>query len=259
MGNVIGFAHLAKSLGNNQPFFALQARGLDGKTEPFTSFIEMAKFYVEAIRKLQPHGPYYLGGFCFGGTLAVEMARILQQAGEVVPIVITVQSRTLSYPRFPTNTSKLTRLTYKLIRRLQAETAAIAEKGQTPIHRHIADRWQRINTLLLAALQPSTLPLIRKIVSRRNSSKAIHQIHLENCHRHAFRSHQTLPYTGNLAVIRAEKQPLGIQPDPSMGWNNLIKGNLSTHSVPGHEFGMFNPPRVHLLAHLIRPYITPTP
>jgi amino acid adenylation domain-containing protein len=258
MGNVIGFAPLAKSLGPNQPFFALQARGLDGKTEPFTNFIDMARYYVDAIRTLQPHGPYHLGGFCFGGTLAIEMARLLQQKGEPVPIVITVQSRTLSYPQFSPNTSPLTKITSRIVRRLQSETAAITERGKTPLLRHLADRCQRIHILLIAKIEPRTLPLLRKIGYHRESSSATRQIHLEHCHRRAFRSHHTLPYNGNVAVIRAERQPLGIQPDPSMGWKHIVQGKLFTHSIPGHELGMFNPPRVHLLANLIRPYLTPS-
>ena len=54
-GNVLIFAQLARLLGLDQPFYGLQARGLDGIEEPFISVPEMARHYAE-IRTLRPKG-----------------------------------------------------------------------------------------------------------------------------------------------------------------------------------------------------------
>ena len=48
----------------------------------------MARFYLEEVRALQPHGPYYLGGYCFGGNVAYEMARQLRAQGERVAQIL---------------------------------------------------------------------------------------------------------------------------------------------------------------------------
>jgi thioesterase domain-containing protein len=47
----------------------------------------MAELYVQEIRRVQPHGPYFLGGYCMGGTVALEMALRLTQMGEKVALL----------------------------------------------------------------------------------------------------------------------------------------------------------------------------
>ena len=87
-GNVLVFAQLAKLLGVDQPFFGLQARGLDGKEAPFTSVPEMARHYIGEIRTVRPHGPYIVLGLCTGGLIAYEMAQQLREQGETATLVM---------------------------------------------------------------------------------------------------------------------------------------------------------------------------
>ena len=87
-GNVLIFAHLARLLGLDQPFYGLQARGLDGKEAPFTLVPEMARYYVAEIRALRHQGPYVLAGICTGGLIAYEMAQQLSEQGEAVTLVV---------------------------------------------------------------------------------------------------------------------------------------------------------------------------
>ncbi|MEZ4868985.1 MAG: amino acid adenylation domain-containing protein [Caldilineaceae bacterium] len=87
VGIVSYLAPLARSLGTDQPFYALQARGLDGHTPPHTAIEEMAAAYVAAIRQVQPQGPYLLGGHSLGGKIAFAMAQELQRQGETVALV----------------------------------------------------------------------------------------------------------------------------------------------------------------------------
>jgi amino acid adenylation domain-containing protein len=75
--------NLARGLGDQQPFFALQPHGLDGGPVPST--IEaMADRHLRSLREVQPKGPYLLGGYCNGGTIAFELARRLKSQGERV-------------------------------------------------------------------------------------------------------------------------------------------------------------------------------
>jgi thioesterase domain-containing protein/acyl carrier protein len=87
-GNVLVFAQLAKLLGLDQPFYGLQARGLDGKETPFTSVPEMARHYIAEIRTVRPHGPYIVLGICTGGLIAYEMAQQLLEQGETASLVM---------------------------------------------------------------------------------------------------------------------------------------------------------------------------
>lgn len=91
-GAVFSYVELAQSLGPDQPFLALQARGLDGRNEPFSNLEEMAAAYVRAIRTVQPEGPYRLGGWSFGGAVAFEMARCLRATGARVDLLALLDS-----------------------------------------------------------------------------------------------------------------------------------------------------------------------
>jgi len=87
-GNVLIFAQLARLLGLDQPFYGLQARGLDGIEAPFISVPEMARHYIAEIRTLRPQGPYVVAGVCTGGLIAYEMAQQLLEQGEAVTLVV---------------------------------------------------------------------------------------------------------------------------------------------------------------------------
>jgi oxalate---CoA ligase len=87
-GEVLGFVALARAVGAGCSFFGIRGRGLDGGEAPHESIDEMAAGYVDAVREIQPRGPYALGGFCLGATLAIEMASRLEAMGETASLVV---------------------------------------------------------------------------------------------------------------------------------------------------------------------------
>jgi amino acid adenylation domain-containing protein len=91
-GNAVGFGQLARHLGPEQPFYALQPRGLDGRTRLHTSVEAMARHCLTEVRGVQPEGPYLLGGRCLGGLIAFEMARRLEAIGEEVALLVVLDS-----------------------------------------------------------------------------------------------------------------------------------------------------------------------
>jgi amino acid adenylation domain-containing protein len=81
--------HFMQLLGNNQPAWAFQARGLDGLHEPHSTVEDMAAEYLGEMRMQRPHGPYFLGSLCAGVYIAIIMARWLREAGEtVLPLLL---------------------------------------------------------------------------------------------------------------------------------------------------------------------------
>jgi thioesterase domain-containing protein len=86
-GGVLGYRDLAAFIGLDQPFYGLQAFGQDGRGEFDTSIEAMASRYIDAMRSQQPNGPYRIGGYCFGGLVAYEMARQLEKVGEKVSVL----------------------------------------------------------------------------------------------------------------------------------------------------------------------------
>ena len=91
-GNSVGFGALARRLGDDQPFYALQPRGLNGGAPLHGSVEAMAVHYVREIKRIQPRGPYLLGGRCLGGVVAYEMARHLEACGERVELLAVLDS-----------------------------------------------------------------------------------------------------------------------------------------------------------------------
>jgi len=91
-GWVMEFRDLAGLLGPEQPFYALQARGRDGGAMGPASVEAMAAAYLEEIHTVQPSGPYALGGWSFGGLVAYDMARQLEDAGEAVSLLVLIDT-----------------------------------------------------------------------------------------------------------------------------------------------------------------------
>jgi thioesterase domain-containing protein len=91
-GNILNLRHLAMLIGDGRAVYGIQALGLREGEEPHRRFEDMAEAYIEEIRRVQPHGPYLLGGFSGGGVTAFEMAHQIEAAGEKVDAVIMLDS-----------------------------------------------------------------------------------------------------------------------------------------------------------------------
>jgi pimeloyl-ACP methyl ester carboxylesterase len=97
-GTVIELDALGKQIRTDSPVYAIQARGLDGAEAPIESVSEMAAFYLDAIRQVQPVGPYYLAGYSFGGLVALEMARSLGEKDVALLLMIDSYALPTTWP-----------------------------------------------------------------------------------------------------------------------------------------------------------------
>ena len=80
----LSFQELADHLGEDQPFYGLEYAGMDGDSDPHKRIEEIAKKNISEIKQLQPYGPYFVGGMCFGGLVAYEMAQQLKKSNQEV-------------------------------------------------------------------------------------------------------------------------------------------------------------------------------
>jgi phthiocerol/phenolphthiocerol synthesis type-I polyketide synthase E len=90
-GNVLIYCDLTQALGAEQPVYGLEMPP-DEQSEPPQSVEALAQRYLAAIRTVQPHGPYALGGASFGGLVAWEVAHMLREQGEPVGFVALVDT-----------------------------------------------------------------------------------------------------------------------------------------------------------------------
>ncbi len=89
---VFKFNDFGRLLDKDQPFYGLQARGVNGVHEPLDSIPVIAGQYVSEILKRNPDGPYSLSGYSFGGIIALEMAKQLQAMGKKVTLLAMIDS-----------------------------------------------------------------------------------------------------------------------------------------------------------------------
>ncbi|MBS4097956.1 MAG: amino acid adenylation domain-containing protein [Sulfuricella sp.] len=91
-GRVLCYVKLAQALGEDQPVYGFQARGFETGQEPYADIREMAADYRNALKTVQPHGPYQILGWSGGAIVAFEIARQLQEAGDPVALLALVDA-----------------------------------------------------------------------------------------------------------------------------------------------------------------------
>src|SRR5207249_681366 len=91
-GSVMDFYQVVKQMPLPHPIHGMQGKGIDGVEESFERIEDMAQFYFDAIRDVQPHGPYLLIGYSLGGLVTLEMAQRLAQSREEVALLAMLDS-----------------------------------------------------------------------------------------------------------------------------------------------------------------------
>ncbi|HZZ43680.1 MAG TPA: AMP-binding protein [Tepidisphaeraceae bacterium] len=90
------FAELPVILGDDRPVYALDLPA--GRNDTAAGIGALAEYAIQQIRLTQPVGPYHLAGYCAGGVIAYEVARILREAGQEVAIVVLFDTFGPDYP-----------------------------------------------------------------------------------------------------------------------------------------------------------------
>ncbi len=244
-GNVLMYRDLAHRLGPDQPVYGLQSQGLDGK-QPFHTRIEdMASYYLKEIQSVQPEGPYFLGGYCMGGTVALEMAQQLHEQGQGVALLALLE--TYNWANLP-DRSFLDGVYY------------YAQK--------IEFHWR--NFLLLKSKEKLVF-----IQEKAKVAKSREKVWFETIKsKHGHKSHQGngqnlslsklwetndraadnyVPqvYPGRITQFRPIKQYRRYD-GPELGWDKLAAGGLEIHELPVYPAGMLVEPFVSVLAEKLK-------
>ncbi len=232
-GDVSIYQDLARHLAPDQPFYGLQSQGLDGNRPPLTRIEDMAALYLEEIRKLQPQGPYFLGGYRMGGTIALEMAQQLQKSGEVVGFLALFD--TINWSRVPPP-SVLSRGYYVFQQwKFRAANLLRARSGEVRVAPEKPAR-QQVSPLS-AAEAPSEPSL--------SESFALKQVWEAN--NRARSQYVSRSYAGAITDFRPVKQ-YGLYAKPEMKWDLLAQGGQEIVSLPVYPPDMLRDPFVKHLA-----------
>jgi acyl transferase domain-containing protein/thioesterase domain-containing protein len=243
-GNVLLYRNLASHLGPDQPVYGLQAAGLDGHSPIDSKFEHVASRYIEEIRKVQPAGPYLLGGYCLGGTIALEVARQLREAGESIGLLAMIENFNIKSVRWPLPlplraVNRILNPFYHLQNLLAAEGASkwnfFGEKARTEFRRakisaHVA---------LARAQHWFGMP------------SEYHHLKVADAFDKALTQYQINPYPGKLTIFMAKRRLAGMG-DPLGGWGQVAEGGMQLIILPISARGSLVEPHVQVLAARLR-------
>ena len=252
-GNVLEYRLLANYLGDDQPFYGLQAQGLDGKSISNFTIGQMATAYIQEIKTVQPYGPYYLGGYCLGGLVAFEMAHQLQNRGEqVAPLILISTSTPDHLRRLKPNISVPQKALYRCLDRFQLEIDNLSVLGFRGKLRHLLDRFTRT----YGDIQYGSERLLDIVFSRFSRDFKWHTrdyalkrtVDLTD---NAYMAYDPKPLENTIHLVRVSKQKRELVFDPSLGWKDLSTKGLYTYEVEGFHKNVMKEPYVKHVAHIM--------
>ncbi len=249
-----GYANLARHLGNDQPLFAFKSRGLDGLPE-WPTIEEMAASYIADLREHQPHGPYLLGGYCFGGIVAYEMARQLQGQGEEVALLALINGSppNTGYQRATNRRSPLwlakfaANFAYWLgcftFRWTWHERSEFVRWKLRVMRRKPAAGSQKHAEVALGDIDQ-----LVDLAAYSDERRALWRSHVQ-----ALIKYHPRNYDGRVTLIRTRGHPLLCSFDWQYGWGELAKGGVDVNIVRGGHGNVLAEPYVGSVAEALRP------
>jgi aspartate racemase len=243
-GDALVFRNLAVMLGPEQPLYGLRARSL-GSKQPFHDRIEhMAADYIAEIRALQPEGPYFLGGHCFGGVVAFEMARQIIEQGEKVALVALIFSYAPKHPKKLPGGNFLRNACYKYITRIDRILSLLPlvepSYSGSDIYELLKFSKEVFKKKLLKSIY-QLLPLKEQAYLREQEGGVNNLGILLN-------NYVPKVYPGRLTLFRTQKEAMIYVKSKTWGWGDLAAKGVEIHEFPGYNGNLNFKPRVRILA-----------
>ena len=240
-GNVLEYHDLARLLGPDQPFYGLQAKGLDGKEEPHTTIKEMAAYYTKEMREVQPEGPYLIGGRSSGGTIAFEMACQLADAGEDVALLALLDAYPAGYFKLLPGSGDFRQRASRYARGIQSHFSNLRQLG-------IVDQAKYILEKLSYAPAKAKHKLFRrayKFYQRIGRPLPPVLKNIEELNFAAVKDYVPQVYPGPATLFVANDLTAAF--DVEEGWRQLVAG-IEVHEIPGNHLDIIKEPHVQMLA-----------
>ncbi|CAL9339204.1 hypothetical protein SUDANB171_00234 [Streptomyces sp. enrichment culture] len=265
-GDVLCYGELARLLTGHRPVLALTDPALTGGTGPRT-IPEMTDRYLAALRAHQPRGPYLLGGWSMGGTVAHQMAVELERRGERTDLLVLIDSNTPDRIRALGGTDPAQDTAFAALRYLRSLEAFLdldlglgTDAGPIRTTRHPAAVRQAVTERLRLA----------GLIGPRDHADTrleVFERHLRALAEHRA-GHLTDPATRLLLIAASRPSPhnaaVGMGVDdaadlPALGWLPHVGGPVDAHTVDGHHYSLLHDPAVRRTAALINGALAAVP
>ena len=261
------YFNLPQYIGEDTPFYALQDPSLNPIQEPYESLQELAAEHVAAIRAIQPEGPYYIGGWSFGGAVAFEMAQQFTHAGHTVALLAIIDTEArIESARAQSLTERLkwiwnqAKMSVDVLSRTgpyirdgiylllpSALKKARSNSNEPSFREYLVWVWAdavRDTLLKRADIANVVTRDSRLMLVRQPSTRRILKVLRSNWK--ILLDYKPQPYDGVITLLRAEDQSVmhKLHEDPTLGWGEVARGGLDVITVPGNHAVL-----------LIKPYI----
>jgi thioesterase domain-containing protein len=232
-GTVYGYAAMVRLLDTDQPIYGIRAAGLEPGETPAIRVRAMAAEYVEAIRAVQRHGPYFLCGWSMGGLIAYEMARLLRSDEDPVAFLALLDQGP--------SATLLTK---------SPEAARLVERfGRTPEDLGSVTDEQ----LLQLRTEPAVAQLLPPELDDEAAVRHL-RVYLRNWQ--TLGDYNASPSPEHIHLLRAETQEMG-DVDETLGWAGVARGGVAVHRIPGDHHTMMRFPHVPDLARALHECLLP--
>jgi thioesterase domain-containing protein len=239
-GNVLLYKNLARILGDNQPIYGLQSANLSGNEQTQATVEAMASQYREEIQALQPKGPYFLGGYCLGGTIALEVAQQLRRSGEPVALLAMLETYNIAeHPKISLPVRTIHRvqnvyfhLTNLLFSLSHAGFGFFSEKLKVEL-----DRLNVTLNIMLSAM-----------LAKLNYQTSLHYQHLRvrTLNDKAQATYRPRSYDGKITLFKTKAHYYGFD-DADYGWGPIARQGVDVVELPHYPRGSLNEPFVEVL------------
>ena len=250
-----GYANLSRHLGPDQPLYAFKSRGMDGLPE-WPTIEEMAGNYIADLRAHQPCGPYLLGGYCFGGIVAYEMARQLREQGEEVALLALINGSppNTAYQKRFNRWSPLWQLRFLgnfaywmtcfLFRWSWRERIEFMRWKLRLVRKRRPDpHGQKLGEVALGDVDQ-----LVDLAAYSEERRALWRAHVK-----ALVAYRPKPYPGKITLIRTRGHPLVCSFDWRYGWGELAHEGVDVKIVRGGHGNVLAEPFVESVAAALRP------
>ncbi len=228
-GEILFYRPLARHLGNERPFFALQAVAANGRPAHET-IEEMAAHYIAEMRQARPHGPYYIAGYCFGSLVAFEMAQRLMRDGEQVAFLglfMGYEPRQTFGPR--------------LNRRIRRHLEQLWQGG---LHAKLSDVLLNLRAKSRSFIWRTMFKTVRGYLPPTSRFfRNIPEMNLQAAKRY-FPGY----YPGKMTVFLSGDVPSDFVVDPHLDLHGLDADQIEVRVVPGNQHTMMEEPHAGVLA-----------
>src|SRR5262249_29228260 len=228
-------AYLPRYLDSEQRVYGLQHQSTDGQPALYRTVEEIATHYLTEIYTVQPHGPYRLGGYCFGGLVALEMANQLQKQGKKVDLLVLLNPASRKTGTSTVVSSPIWTMVNDLRHLLQLISSVRPSSHWNDVLNRVKGRMSdRMLNLVWSVKRPTqkTICMICECLGV-SIPVSLRSRYILEIYRQALQNYVLRPFQGDMVLFLGQDFPRQLR----VHWSKQCTGSVTVHDVPGDHVG----------------------